>query len=130
MIIGIGIDLVDVDRIKKSVDQFGDFFLQKILTNNEINYCKSQFNCYPYYAICFAAKEALLKAMGTGLRDGISWQDMELTTTKNSASLMCSGKCELNLKKLNTTYISVSTSCTNNFGMAFVILENEKESRP
>jgi len=79
MVIGVGIDLIEISRIKKSIDEFGDNFLQKIYTPNEIEYCLSKSNKYQHFAARFAAKEAVYKAFSASEHYGISWQDIEIT---------------------------------------------------
>jgi|YNPMSStandDraft_1061717.scaffolds.fasta_scaffold08321_1 holo-[acyl-carrier protein] synthase len=76
MIVGIGIDIIEIERIKNSVDNLGDFFLKKILTENEIKYCLSKPNKYQHIAARFAAKEAIYKACSSLYK--LSWQDMEI----------------------------------------------------
>jgi len=77
MIYGHGIDIVEVSRIQKAVENSKNF-KHRIFTELEIDYCESMHNKYPSYAARFAAKEAFLKAMGTGLTRGILWKDIEV----------------------------------------------------
>ena len=76
-IFGIGSDIINIKRLEKSLKQKGNNFKTKVFSKNEINYCDSKVNCYSYYAKRFAAKEALSKALGTGLRKGISLKSIE-----------------------------------------------------
>ncbi len=78
MIIGIGIDIIEIDRIKKSIDSYGDHFVNKIFTSVEINYCNSKKNKYQHYAARFAAKEAIIKAFSSSKLPSFNWQDMEV----------------------------------------------------
>lgn len=78
MVIGIGIDIIEIDRIKKSIDRFGERFLNKIFTETEIKYCDSKFNRYQHYAARFAAKEAIYKALATGWKKQANWKSMEI----------------------------------------------------
>lgn len=78
MVIGIGIDIIEIDRIKKSIDRFGEKFLKKIFTETEIKYCDSKFNRYQHYAARFAAKEAIYKALATGWKKQANWKSMEI----------------------------------------------------
>lgn len=75
---GIGIDVVEVDRIHSSLDEFGDHFLNRIFTEGERAYCESQKNRELNYAARFAAKEAISKALGTGIGKTVGWKDMEI----------------------------------------------------
>ncbi|MEZ5692156.1 MAG: holo-ACP synthase [Rickettsiales bacterium] len=132
MIIGIGNDLTDIRRIEKLLENFGDKFENKIFTKTERDYANKKttiINKAATYAKRFAAKEAFLKAIGSGMRDGLSWHDMEITNDKN-------GKPELSitgntLKKLeymttkNTTInIFLSLSDEYPYAQAFVIIDS------
>lgn len=83
MVIGIGIDIIEIDRIKDSIDKFGDSFLHKIYTEKEINYCNSKSNKYQHFAARFAAKEAVYKAFETGWEKSSTWQGIEITNEPN-----------------------------------------------
>jgi holo-[acyl-carrier protein] synthase len=78
MIIGIGIDIIEISRIKKSIEKYGDHFLEKIYTLGEIEYCISKANKYQHFAARFSAKEAVAKAMSTGWNNEFSWQNIEV----------------------------------------------------
>ncbi len=83
MIVGIGTDMVDTRRIEKLLHRFGDRFVCKIFTPQERAYCMAQHHPAAAFAKRFAAKEAALKALGTGLRAGITWQDFDVGNDKN-----------------------------------------------
>ena len=74
MIIGIGIDIVDLDRFQRMLDRHGKRFLAKTFSEEEIAYCQSRKNPAQHFAARFAAKEAVFKALGTGWREGMSWK--------------------------------------------------------
>ncbi len=78
MIIGIGIDIIEIDRIKQSVDNFGERFLKKIFTEKELEYCLSKANKYQHLAARFAAKEAIAKALTTGWNKEFNWTNIEI----------------------------------------------------
>lgn len=78
MIIGIGIDIIEISRIKKSIEMYGDHFLDKIYTPGEIEYCSGKANKYQHFAARFSAKEAVAKAMSTGWNNEFSWQNIEV----------------------------------------------------
>ena len=90
MITGIGIDVVQNDRIRDSIQRFGDRFLNRIYTQGEIDYCKKCSQPEIHYAARFAAKEAAFKALGTGWAAGVTWKDVEIER-------LPSGKPELHL---------------------------------
>jgi holo-[acyl-carrier protein] synthase len=78
MITGIGIDVIQNDRIRDSIERFGDRFLHRIYTEGEIEYCKNCARPEIHYAARFAAKEAAFKALGTGWTAGVKWKDIEI----------------------------------------------------
>ena len=78
MILGVGIDIVEIDRVASSVEKFGDRFLRRVLRPEEIAYCLSHRHPAPHIAVRFAAKEAISKAFGTGIGGQLGWQDMEI----------------------------------------------------
>src|SRR5689334_24397140 len=78
MIAGTGVDVIEVARIRAAVERFGNRFLNRVFTPEEIRYCTSKLNTAERLAARFAAKEAGMKAIGTGLRHGVSWHDLEV----------------------------------------------------
>jgi holo-[acyl-carrier protein] synthase len=78
MIIGIGIDIIEISRIKKSIEKYSDHFLDKIFTPNEIEYCLSKANKYQHFAARFSLKEAVAKALSTGWNNEFSWHNIEV----------------------------------------------------
>ena len=78
MIKGVGTDIIEIDRIRDAVERSGQPFLNKIFTETEQSYCSRFNDPYPHYAARFAAKEAVVKALGTGLRNGLEWTDIEI----------------------------------------------------
>src|SRR5881396_2470386 len=78
MILGLGIDIIEVDRIRASHERFGERFANRILLPDEIAYCLSHKDSAPFLAARFAAKEAISKAFGTGIGAQLGWQDMEI----------------------------------------------------
>jgi holo-[acyl-carrier protein] synthase len=78
MIFGTGIDIINIERIEKTMARWGDFFLNRIFTEREIVCCQKRTRPSECFAIRFAAKEAFLKAIGSGLRNGIRWVDIEV----------------------------------------------------
>ena len=83
MIFGIGIDIIEIERIKQSIEKFNDRFLNKIYTQTELDYCQSKKNKYQHYAARFAAKEAIAKALATGWSKGFRWKDIEIFNEKS-----------------------------------------------
>ena len=126
MIVGTGVDLCEVHRIKASVTRFGRRFLERIYTPREIAYAERKANLYERYAARFAAKEAGMKALGTGWRGGITWQDFEVTNLPSGRpTLQFHGKAQEIAQKLGVKNVSLSITHTSVQAMAMVILENE-----
>ena len=83
MTLGLGIDIIEVERIHRSHEKFGDRFLQRILRPGEMEYCLSNKYPAPFLAARFAAKEAVSKAFGTGIGSQLGWQDIEVARKKS-----------------------------------------------
>ena len=83
MVLGIGIDIIEIERIKKSIDKYGEAFLKKIYTQREIKYSLSRANKYQHLAARFAAKEAIYKALSSDTDKVYSWQDVEIYNEVN-----------------------------------------------
>ena len=77
-VVGLGLDLVEVARIRALLERNGDRFKERVFTAGEIDYCDSCANAAIHYAARFAAKEAVAKALGTGFSEGVSWRDVEV----------------------------------------------------
>ncbi len=84
-VLGLGIDLAEVSRIRTLLEKSGDRFKKRVFTDGEIAYCDSKADPAPHFAARFAAKEAASKALGTGFSEGIGWQDIETTNSGNGA---------------------------------------------
>ena len=82
MILGTGVDIAEVPRIRESIERFGDRFLHRIFTQGEISYCERRARRFESYAARFAAKEAGMKALGTGWSRGVRWRDIEVVRPK------------------------------------------------
>lgn len=126
MIVGTGIDIAEVPRIAASIERFGRRFVQRVFTPDEIRYCESKANKAERYAARFAAKEAAMKAIGTGWRHGVTWQDIEVRRAPGGRpTVVFSGKAAEFAEKLGATRAHLSLTHTVEYGMAFVILESE-----
>lgn len=126
MILGIGIDLVEVDRIRRSLERFSDRFLRRILRAAEIDYCLSRNHPAIHVAARFAAKEAISKALGTGIGRDLGWQDMEIRRTENGGPMVVlhdAGK-EL-LTRRGGRIVHVSLSHTDRHATAIAIVEGD-----
>jgi holo-[acyl-carrier protein] synthase len=124
MIVGSGVDLCEVDRIKSAVTRYGRRFLERIYTDREIAYAQSKANLYERYAARFAAKEAGMKALGTGWRGGVTWHDFEVANLPSGRpTLQFHGKAAEYAQKLGVANVSLSITHTAVQAMALVILE-------
>lgn len=83
MIIGLGTDIVEVDRIGEMIDRHGDLFLKRVFTEQEIEYCRVKKACNQHYAGRWAAKEAVMKTLGTGFTKGVGWTDIEVQSRRS-----------------------------------------------
>lgn len=91
---GIGIDLVPISRMRAVIARWGDRFLRRVFTDEEIAYCRARRDPVPHFAARFAAKEAALKALGSGLRLGVRWRELEVRRARGAAPvLVLSGRC-------------------------------------
>jgi holo-[acyl-carrier protein] synthase len=125
MIVGAGVDLAEVQRIKSSIERYGVRFTGRIYTPAEIAYVESKANRFERYAARFAAKEAGMKAIGTGWRHGVRWQDFEVTNLRSGKpTLRFHGVAALIAEKLGVRNVSLSITHTAELGMAHVILED------
>jgi len=124
MIVGTGIDIAEVPRIRHSIERFGDRFLHRIFTEGERRYCDSKANRAERYAARFAAKEAAMKALGTGWNYGVRWLDCEVTRKPGGRpTLAFHGKAGEFAAKLGVKNIALSLTHTAEQAMAQVILE-------
>jgi len=125
MILGIGIDIIEVDRIAKSYERFGDRFLNRILLPGEIEYCLSHKVPGPFLAARFAAKEAISKAFGTGIGAQLGWQDMEVRRKESGEPyVILHGGGEKLLKERNARMVLISLSHTQAHAAAVAIMES------
>jgi holo-[acyl-carrier protein] synthase len=125
MIVGSGIDIAEVPRIAESIARFGDRFLRRIYTEGEIRYCESKANRMERYAARFAAKEAAMKALGTGWNHGVRWRDIEVTRQPGGRPTMTfHGKAAEFAAQLGAVHVALSLSHTAEQAIAQVILEN------
>ena len=124
MIVGTGVDIAEVARIAAAVERFGDRFLKRVFTAGEIAYCLSKVNRHERLAARFAAKEAAMKAIGTGLRRGVTWQDVEVVRMPGPRpQLRLSGQAAEFANRLGCKRMHLSLSHTTEQAIAHVILE-------
>jgi holo-[acyl-carrier protein] synthase len=125
MILGTGVDIAEVPRIRESIERFGDRFLRRIFTDGEISYCEQRARRFESYAARFAAKEAGMKALGTGWSRGVRWRDIEVVRPKGQRpTIQFHGAAAAIAAKLGTKNIALSLTHTSEEALAHVILEN------
>jgi holo-[acyl-carrier protein] synthase len=125
VIIGTGIDLAEVPRIRAAVDRYGEKFLHRVYTDLERAYVERKANKFERYAARFAAKEAGMKALGTGWRRGVTWHDFEVANLPSGRpTLRLHGRAKEIADQLGVKHISLSITHTAENGMAFVVFED------
>lgn len=126
MIVGTGIDIAEVDRIAETIDRFGRRFLNRVFTPTEIRYCDSKANRVERFAARFAAKEAAMKALGTGWNFGVTWRSVEVLRVPGRRPTMAfHGRAGEFFRKLGATRAHLSITHTKELAMAQVILEGD-----
>ncbi len=125
MILGTGVDLAEVARIRASIERFGAKFIDRIYTPAEIAYVEQKANRFERYAARFAAKEAGMKAIGTGWRMGVTWHDFEVANQRSGRPVLrFHGVAAQITERLGVRNVSLSLTHTAELGMAHVILED------
>jgi holo-[acyl-carrier protein] synthase len=126
MIVGTGVDITEVGRIKAAMERFGDRFILRVFTPEEARYSLGKANAAERLAARFAAKEAGMKAIGTGLRHGVTWQDVEVVRLPGQRPILkFSGKAAEFAARLGCKRTHLSLSHTADQAIAHVILEGE-----
>ena len=124
MIVGTGIDIAEVRRIAESIERFGARFLHRVFTEAEIEYCDSKANRAERFAARFAAKEAAMKALGTGWNHGVRWRDVEVARKPGSRpTIRFHGKAAEFAARLGANNVALSLTHTPEQAIASVILE-------
>ncbi|HXS93291.1 MAG TPA: holo-[acyl-carrier-protein] synthase [Candidatus Limnocylindrales bacterium] len=125
MIVGTGVDLAEVSRIRLSIERFGARFVERIYTPGEIAYVERKANRFERYAARFAAKEAGMKAIGTGWKRGVTWHDFEVANLPSGKpTLRLTGVAAEVAGTLKVRNVALSLTHTAEYGMAHVILED------
>lgn len=120
---GIGIDGIEIERVRRAVLKHGDIFLNRVYTAEEICYCLEKKNPYPSLAVRFAAKEAIAKAFGVGIGAFLGWKSIRIFTNDRGApNVELDNKAQDLLSKFKAQKILVSLSHTNSFAQAVAIL--------
>jgi holo-[acyl-carrier protein] synthase len=124
MIIGTGIDIVDISRFERFLREGSDGIFRRLFTDHELEYCGVRKRSAQHYALRFAAKEAFLKACGLGLRQGISWKDIEIVNDPlGKPELRLSGKADEIARDLGLKKSFTALSHDGAYAVAMVVLE-------
>ena len=125
MIVGTGVDIAEVPRIRESIERFGERFLHRVFTAGEIAYCERKATRFESYAARFAAKEAGMKALGTGWNHGVRWRDIEVVRPRGQRpTIQFHGQAAAFAEKLGARNIALSITHTSEQALAHVILES------
>ena len=126
MIVGLGTDLIEIARIERSLQRFGEAFLRRVYTAGEIAYCMAKKNSAESLAARFAAKEAGAKALGTGISRGVSWRELEVRRAPGQRpELHLSGRAAQIAAALGVSRISLSLSHSRELSIAVVVAEGD-----
>jgi holo-[acyl-carrier protein] synthase len=124
MIIGTGVDLVEIARFRKVIERLKDRFVLRVFTQVEQEYCNAHRDPIPHFAVRFAAKEALFKALGTGWARGVTWLDVEVRRERQDApTMMLSGEAQRLCATMQAQRVHLSLSHSDQWAIAMVILE-------
>lgn len=125
MLVGTGIDVVEVERLARSIERYGSRFIERVFTPDEITYCQRKRNSAESFAARFAAKEAGAKALGTGIQHGITWTEMEVRRLPGKRpTLHFSGRAQEIAKRLGVQRVSLSLTHSRTTAIATVHLED------
>ena len=120
---GIGIDLAVISRLREVVGRWDERFLRRVFTDDEIAYCRRRRDPIPHFAARFAAKEATLKALGTGLRMGVKWREMEVRRERGEApTMVLSGRCRAIALGKGAGQVLLSLSHDGDYALAQAML--------
>jgi holo-[acyl-carrier protein] synthase len=123
---GIGVDLARIPRLRRVVERWNERFLRRVFTEQEIAYCRRRRDPIPHFAARFAAKEAALKALGTGLRMGVQWRELEVRRERGEApTMVLTGRCRAIALAKGARRVLVSLTHDGDYAFAQVMLLGE-----
>jgi holo-[acyl-carrier protein] synthase len=133
-ILGIGVDLTQMPRLRRVVARWDERFLQRVFTEQELAYCRGRRDPIPHLAARFAAKEATLKALGTGLSLGVNWRELEVRRERGQApTMVLSGRCRAIAEAKGGRRVLLSLTHDGDYAMAQAMLIGDSaddEARP
>jgi len=129
MIYGIGVDLVKIKRLEKAIQRWGDRFVSRVFTPDEMTFCYNRVSSASAFSLRFAAKEAFAKALGLGMKKGVRWCDIEVFHfPEGRPGLKIHGRSSEICKEENITGHHLSLSDDDEYGIATVVLEKSDET--
>ena len=128
---GIGVDLAVITRMRQVVERWDERFLRRVFTDEEIAYCRRRRDPVPHFAARFAAKEATLKALGTGLSMGITWRELEVRRERGAAPIMVlSGRCRAIARAKGGDRVLLSLTHDGDYALAQAMLISDGPDDP
>jgi len=124
MIVALGVDIIEIARIEEAFARRGARFRDRIFTQTEIDYCESRGSKFASYAARFAAKEAVMKALGTGWGDGVRWRDIEIVRGSGAPSVVLSGRALERFREMGAVKVHLTLSHTRDIAIAQVVFES------
>jgi len=125
MIVGSGVDMIEIERIAETLARYGDRFCRRVYLPEEIRYCRSKKNAAESFAARFAAKEAGAKALGTGIHSGVTWRDIEVVRTSSGRpTLLFHGRAAAIARRLGVRNVVISLTHSRSDALAHVVLED------
>ena len=126
MILGLGTDVIEIARVQASLDRYGERFLARVFSTDEVAYCLRKKNSAESFAARFAAKEAGAKALGTGISRGVSWREIEVRRLPGQRpTLHWSGRARELFEAMGGSRSSLSVTHSREVAMAVVVIEGE-----
>lgn len=120
---GVGVDLAQIPRLRRVVERWDDRFLRRVFTEDEIAYCRRRRDPIPHFAARFAAKEATLKALGTGLSMGVNWRELEVRRERGQApTMVLRGRTQAIARAKGASRVLLSLSHDGDYAMAHALL--------
>ncbi|MFO0788091.1 MAG: holo-ACP synthase [Pirellulales bacterium] len=128
-ILGVGIDITECLRIAQMIERHGELFITRVYTDVEIEYCTTRKAATQHYAGRWAAKEAVLKALGTGWRRGIGWRDIEIRNDRSGApTVQLRGGARDAMERAGIRQMHVTISHCRNYAVAYVVAEGDAKA--
>jgi holo-[acyl-carrier protein] synthase len=124
MIVALGVDIIEIARIEEAFARRGARFRDRIFTQTEIDYCEGRGSKFASYAARFAAKEAVMKALGTGWGEGVRWRDIEIVRESGAPTVLLAGGASERFRELGGGRVHLTISHSRETAIAQVVLES------